>query len=84
MKNLGRNSKSLEKEIVNLKNSFNSQVSVSKNSEEYETINNSNFVLAQKISEFFQIMNNLQKAIVEKKSNVNELKKNFELLKKKN
>ncbi len=83
MKNLGRNSKSLEKEIVNLKNSFNSQVSVSKNSEEYESINNSNFVLAQKISEFFQIMNNLQKAIIQKKSNVNELKKNFEILKKK-
>ena len=67
MKNLGRNSKSLEKEIVNLKNSFNSQVSVSKNSEEYESINNSNFIFAQKISEFFQLMNNLQKAIIQKK-----------------
>ena len=39
--------------------------------------------MAQKISEFFQIMNNLQKAIIQKKSNVNELKKNFEILKKK-
>ena len=85
IKNLGRNSKSLEKEIINLKNSFNSQNSVSKNSEEYENlsnINNLSYILAQKISEFFIVMNNLQKSILQKRKNINELKKKFELLKK--
>ena len=85
IKNLGRNSKSLEKEIINLKNSFNSQISVSKNSEEYENltnINNLSYILAQKISEFFIVMNNLQKSILQKRKNINELKKKFELLKK--
>ena len=83
-KDLGRNSKSLEKEILNLKNSFNSQFSFSKNSEEINFLSN-NFIIifAQKIDEFFQLMNDLQKSIIEKKNNVNELKKNFEILKKK-
>ena len=83
-KDLGRNSKSLEKEILNLKNSFNSQFSFSKNSEEIDFLSN-NFIIifAQKIDEFFQLMNDLQKSIIEKKNNVNELKKNFEILKKK-
>ena len=85
IKNLLRNSKRLEKEIINLKNSFNSQNSVSKNSEEYENlsnINNLSYILAQKISEFFIVMNNLQKSILQKRKNINELKKKFELLKK--
>ncbi len=83
-KDLGRNSKSLEKEILNLKNSFNSQFSFSKNSEDIDFLSN-NFIIifAQKIDEFFQLMNDLQKSIIEKKNNVNELKKNFEILKKK-
>ena len=83
-KDLGRNSKSLEKEILNLKNSFNSQFSFSKNSEEINFLSNNFIVIfAQKIDEFFQLMNDLQKSIIEKKNNVNELKKNFEILKKK-
>ena len=78
------NSSAEKEKILNLKNSFMSVKTETKNSEENISLNNQNLAnnLAKKILEFFREMNNLQKAIVQKKNNIHLMKKKFEITKK--
>ena len=78
------NSSAEKEKILNLKNSFMSVKTETKNSEENVSLNNQNLAnnLAKKILEFFREMNNLQKAIVQKKNNIHLMKKKFEITKK--
>ncbi len=68
----------------NLKNSFMSVKTDTKYSEDNISFNKNNLGLnlAKQILEFFQEMNKLQKAIVQKKNNIHSMKKKFEITKK--
>ena len=82
--NLNSSAEKDKEKIINLKNSFMSVKTETKNSEENISLNNQNLAnnLAKKILEFFREMNNLQKAIVQKKNNIHLMKKKFEITKK--
>ena len=82
--NLNISAEKEKEKISNLKNSFMSVKTETKNSDENISLNKNNLGLnlAKKILEFFQEMNNLQKAIVQKKNNIHSMKKKFEITKK--